>query len=143
MKRTIFLLSLLAGARAAAGQSACVSLTNANGVLTSVARYFLDDDLQAVREGIIVKVDSSAPRLILTDAHKCQQIMRQVTSVLRSAGDWQAFQASGYQFAVYQIGTYYAVVIRQNDQAGSTRIARVPMLVFRTSDVGYLGTILV
>ena len=141
MKRAILLLASLVLPSAGAAQSDCVTLPRADAILSSVARYFLDDDQQPVREGWLAKVDSAAPRLLVSDAHTCQKVMRAVTSVLRKAGDWQAFLSSGYQFAVFRIGTYYAVVIERLDAPGETRLGRVPMLVFRTADVGYLGTI--
>lgn len=141
MKRVLLLLACVVLPCAVGAQSDCVTLSKPDGVLKSVARYFLDDDLQPVREGWLAKVDSAAPRLVLSNAQTCKRIMRAVTSVLRKAGDWQAFQSSGYEFAVFQIGTYYAVVIQQLDPPGQTRLGRIPMLVFRTADVGYLGTI--
>lgn len=143
MKRVLLLLACLVLPSAVAAQSDCVTFPQPDGVLHSVARYFLDDDLQPVREGWLAKVDSAAPRLVVSNVQTCKRIMRAVTSVLRKAGDWQAFQSSGYEFAVFQIGTYYAVVIRQLASSGEIRLGRMPMLVFRTADVGYLGTILV
>ncbi len=143
MKRVILLLACLFLPCAVAAQSDCATLSGPDAVLKSVARYFLDDDLQPVREGLFAKVDSAAPRLVLSNAQTGRRVMRAVTSVLRKAGDWQAFQSSGYEFAVFQIASYYAVVIQQLDPPGETRLGRVPMLVFRIADVGYLGTILV
>jgi hypothetical protein len=141
MKRVIQLLACLVLPVTVAAQSDCVTLPKPDGVLRSVARYFLDDDLQPVREGWLAKVDSAAPRVVLSNAQTCKRIMRAVTSVMRKAGTWQAFQSSGYEFAVFQIGIYYAVVIEQLDPPGETRLGRVPMLVFRTADLGYVGTI--
>jgi hypothetical protein len=143
MRRVILLLAcaLLPGTTAA--QNDCVTLPHSEGVLKSVSRYFLDDDLQQVREGWLPKLDSAAPRFVESDARACQRVMREVASVQRKAEDWQAFQATGYEFAVYRIGPYYAVVIRQVAPPGETRLARIPMLVFRVSDLGYVGTILV
>ena len=144
MKRAILLLTFLASPIAGVAQSDCVTLPKAEGVLNSVARYFLDDGEQPVRERLFAKVDSAAPRFLLRDASRCQQIMRKVTSIFQKAGDWQALQSRGFQFAMYQIGPYYAVVVWPLDPPGKTSLARVPMLVFRaTKQIKYLGTILV
>ena len=143
MRGAILVLASVFFPGTAIAQSDCVTLSRPDAVLKSISRYFLDDDEQPIREGLFAKVDSVAPRLVVSDSRTCQRVMRQLASVLRKTGDWQAFQASGYEFAILQIGTYYAVVIEQPDPPGKTRLARVPMLVFRMSDLGYLGTILV
>lgn len=50
-----------------AAQSDCVTLSKTDRVLKLFARYFLDDDLLLVREGLFAKVDSAAPQLVVSD----------------------------------------------------------------------------
>ncbi len=137
------MLILTALARSASAQGApdrCGDLTNAEADLEDLAHYFTAEEDAYFREGLIDRVGPTEPREVLRDSRICTALYRRVVRQLRATHtDWRQLQREGFKHVILRYGPYYAVLIDRIPPPGKIYLGWTEMLIFRVSDLSYVG----
>ena len=143
MKYTFLLVvALLAAQNVASAQvrgDKCGTWENSDVRLGIIAKYFVDDDQAAFREGLIDKVSPDAPQSVVLDEQICGPLMRQVLKSIRTQTNTHDVARNGYEFSVLRYGPYYAVVLLENSAPDTSNLSWATLFIFRASDMQFLG----
>lgn len=113
--------------------------------LAYFARYFTDDDLADVREGVgIERQPADFPRRVLEERQACGPVFGRMIERLDRSGEAERIREGGFGFALFRFGPYYGAVVVDRPREGAPRDFSTgwgAFYVFRASDLGFVGAI--
>lgn len=149
MSRHRFLIATLwfmwwpAAAAAQGPEKACGELRSTEWELEAFAELFLADEFDWFRADIgIERLEPGAARTVVAEPRTCRNVVRAVRKVLREIYE-SAPQLNSLDYAIFQFGPYYAVLLRPRQIEGADIAGYSDLLVFRSDTLEYLGSILV
>jgi hypothetical protein len=144
MRFAVLLLAAFAfvrptAAAAQGGPNRCGDTTLAQDDLEDLAHYFTDDEDADFREGLIDKVPADAPQEVVRDPRVCNSLYHKMIEQLRTNTNWRELQRGGFRHRMLRIGPYYAVLVDAISPPGQKVFGWTDMMIFRASDLAFLG----
>ena len=145
MRYTVLLLAAAfafirpATAAAQGGPNRCGDTVLAQDDLEDVAHYFTDDEDADFRKGLIDQVPADAPQQVVTDPHVCTSLYHRMIAQLRTNTNWRDLQQNGFKHRMIRVGPYYAVLVDPISPPGKKILGWTDMMIFRASDLAFLG----
>lgn len=107
----------------------CGVMSVSRGAVERLSRYFTEDEYAGLRGDAIEQLPVTVSKSEVTNRGVCTRALNAALRILEQDPRFIEASRRGYMHKVFQIGPYYAVLVRVNDLPGQVSLAPVPLIV--------------